>query len=87
MRPVSPLDITDRIKAAVLLLHGIGGSPMSLDEVKRLDERLATTGKTYETHIYEHERGFHNPSAPSYNAKAAHDAWSRVTDWFKQHLS
>jgi carboxymethylenebutenolidase len=87
MRPVSPLDITDRVEATVLLLHGIGGSPMSLDEVKRLDERLAATGKTYETHIYEHERGFHNPSAPSYDAEAARDAWSRVAGWFKRHLA
>jgi carboxymethylenebutenolidase len=87
MRPVSPLDITDRIEAAVLVVHGIGGSPMSLDEVKQLEEKLASTGKTYESRIYEHERGFHNPSAPSYDAEAARDVWSRATGWFKRHLS
>jgi carboxymethylenebutenolidase len=86
IRPVSPLDITGRIQAAVLVVHGIGGSPMSLDEVKRLEEKLASTGKTYESRVYEHERGFHNPSAPSYNAEAAKDVWSRVIGWFKRHL-
>src|SRR5262249_2731710 len=87
MRPVSPLDITGQIQAAVLVVHGIGGSPMNLDEVKQLEQKLAATGKTYESHVYQHERGFHNPSAPSYNAEAALDVWSRLIGWFKRHLS
>jgi carboxymethylenebutenolidase len=86
VRPVSPLDITDKIQAAVLVVHGKGGSPMNLDEVKQLEEKLASTGKTYESRIYDYERGFHNPSAPSYNAEAAKDVWSRVLELFKRHL-
>jgi dienelactone hydrolase len=59
---------------------------MNLDEVKQLEEKLASTGTTYESRIYDYERGFHNPSAPSYNAEAAKDVWSRVLDLFKRHL-
>jgi carboxymethylenebutenolidase len=86
-RPVSPLDITDKLQAAVLVAHGKGGSPMNLDEVKQVEEKLTATGKTYESRVYDHERGFHNPSAPSYNAEAAQDVWSRVLRLFAHHLS
>lgn len=86
MRPVSPLDITGDIQAAVLLLHGRDGDPMNMEEVGRLDAKLQETGKTFETKVYDQGRGFHNPSSPTYHEEYANDAWTRVKGWFKRHL-
>jgi dienelactone hydrolase len=86
-RPVSSLDITDRLQAAVLLLYGADGQRMTRDEVRLLDERLASTGRTFESQISDVPRGFHNPSSRSCDEPSVKDTWSRVTNWLKRHLA
>jgi carboxymethylenebutenolidase len=85
-RPVSLLDLTPQLSAATLLIWGKDGQPLTLPEVKLLEERLESTGKQFESKVYGVPRGFHNPNVPMYDAVAADDAWQRARMWFDQHL-
>jgi carboxymethylenebutenolidase len=85
-RPTSLLELTDQLEAAALLIWGKNGQPQTLDEVGRLEERLRSRGKQFESKIYGAPRGFHNPNITMYDANAAQDAWQRTQDWFARHI-
>jgi carboxymethylenebutenolidase len=83
-----PMDLTDRLQAAVLLLAGAGGEPLSSSDLAMVQSRLRSAGKTVESVTYEgtHRGFFNNPDA-SYDPTAAEDAWRRTIDWLGHHLA
>lgn len=49
---------------------------------------LQAANVDYVRHVYSGTgHGFHNNSTPRYNEEAANLAWSRMIDFFNQHLS
>lgn len=85
-RPESLLELTDRLQAPALLIWGKEGQPITLPEVHDLEQRLRSSGKQFESHVYGVPRGFHNPNVVMYDASAAEDAWQRARAWFRAHL-
>ncbi len=76
-----------RIQAPLLLHFG------ELD--KRINEgwpayeaALKANNKDYRAYIYpDANHGFHNDTTPRYDQEAAELAWTRTTDFFKEHLA
>ena len=57
--------------------------------VQDLERQLKSLGKSVETHIYPGtDHAFFNDTRPEvYNGEAATDAWRRVIEFFRKHLS
>jgi carboxymethylenebutenolidase len=51
-------------------------------------EALAAAGKSFERHIYPGvKHGFFNEDRPAYDANASRDAFARLIEFFRVHLS
>jgi carboxymethylenebutenolidase len=76
-----------KIACPVLGLYG------ALDErvnatLPALEEAMKKHGKRYEPHVYEGaQHAFNNDGRPSYDARAARDAFARTLDLFRRELA
>jgi dipeptidyl aminopeptidase/acylaminoacyl peptidase len=74
-----PLDLVDRIKAPVLILHGRNDPRVPVSEAELFAKALRDAGKTYRLHIYEDEgHGYRNPA----NRR---DAYVQAVAWFDRY--
>jgi len=86
--PLTPIDVTDQLKAPVLGLYGGADTGIPLDDVERLRAGLLAFGKDKESMIHVYEgmpHAFHADYRPSYRKEAAEDGWKRMLAWFKKH--
>lgn len=82
-----PMDLTLGLRAAVLLLAGAGGEPLSPDDLSAVVARLRSHGKAVDSIAYPGtHRGFFCDPDPSFDAAAAADAWTRTLEWLTNHL-
>ena len=85
--PVTPEEAAN-FKAPILGLYGAADSGISVESVEAMEEGLNAAGIENEIVVYEGaEHAFFNDQRPSYNADAAADAWPRMLDWFRSHLT
>ncbi|MBL8384143.1 MAG: dienelactone hydrolase family protein [Burkholderiales bacterium] len=86
--PLSPIDVTDQLKAPVLGLYGGADAGIPMNMVERLRAGLLAFGKDKESPIHVYEgmpHAFHADYRPSYRKEAAEDGWKRMLAWFKKH--
>ena len=85
-RQPKPEDVP-RIKAP-LLLHYAGLDTRINEGVPAFEAALKQAGKTYTLHMYEGaDHGFNNDASTArYKPEAAALAWTRTTDFLRQHL-
>lgn len=85
---LTPIDVTDQLKAPVLGLYGGADTGIPLSDVERMRAGLMAFGKDRESviHVYEGvPHAFHADYRPSYRKEAAEDGWKRMLAWFKKH--
>lgn len=76
------------MSAPLLGLFGAKDRVVSAESVQALEEALQRIRSDYEMQVYSDAKGgFANPSSNNYNAAAADDAWSRMLEFMKRHLS
>ena len=77
----------DRIRAALYLFFGEKDAFIPLDQVQRIEARLAELGKTFHCKVYPGaDHGFFCEERASYHAESAADAWGELTRFFARHL-
>jgi carboxymethylenebutenolidase len=76
------------LQAPVLGIYAERDKSVPPESVRELERKLKELGKSVEIHIYpDTDHAFFNDRRPDvYNAKAAEDAWRRVTEFFAKHL-
>lgn len=85
--PKAPLEYADKLAAPMLLFFGENDSFIPLGEVERIKARLAELKKSAETVVYPGApHGFFCEQRDSYRVDAAKDAWTRMLNFFGQHL-
>ncbi len=87
IRTVGPLDVADKINAAVLGLYGGADGGIPASDVKEMETALRKAGKTAEFIIYPGApHAFNADYRESYRPEAAKDGWSRCIAWFDKYL-
>jgi carboxymethylenebutenolidase len=87
-RPTSPIDLTEKMGAALLGLFGKDDRNPDPAMVARMEEELTKHGKTFEFHSYDDAgHAFFSVDRPSYRVEAAKDGWKQIWNWFGQHLA
>jgi carboxymethylenebutenolidase len=82
-----PLERVPRIASPLI------GFYAGLDErvnagIPAFAEALAAAGKSFERHVYpDAKHGFFNEDRPAYDANASRDAYARLLEFFRIHLS
>jgi carboxymethylenebutenolidase len=85
-QPSSAMDLTDKMRAPLLGHFGETDTGITKD-VDAFRESLKKHDRTAEIHVYEGAgHAFNNDTRPSYNAKAAKQAWERTLDWYAKYL-
>ncbi|MHB8732221.1 MAG: dienelactone hydrolase family protein [bacterium] len=84
--PNPPLEDVPKIRAAVLALYGALDARVDAG-IPAMREALDRAKIVYDM-VIEPNAGhaFFNDTAPSYNAAAAQDAWTRLQAWFGRYL-
>jgi carboxymethylenebutenolidase len=78
----------DKIRAPLQLFFGDRDAFIPQDQVKAIDAKLRELKKTYSLENYAGaDHGFFCNDRPSYNEKAAGDAWTKLKAFFKKNLS
>jgi carboxymethylenebutenolidase len=86
LQPKSPIDLAPEIAAPLLGHFGAADAGIPVDDVKKLEEVLKKSGKTFDIKIYpEAKHAFHR-EGPNYHAEAAKDSWQRTVDWLGKYL-
>ena len=84
--PQNALDLASQVKEPVLGLYGADDAGIKVEQVKAMEEKLKSAGKTTEFHIYPGApHGFHADYRPSYRKEAAENGWNRMIEWFRKY--
>jgi carboxymethylenebutenolidase len=87
-QPVAPIDYTANLDVPLLGLFGNDDQSPSPADVDRHEAALQEHGKTYTFHRYDGAgHGFFYYDRPNYRPQQAMDGWSKIFDFFGQHLS
>lgn len=75
------------LNVPILGLFGEKDRGVTLESVKQFEAAMEFLGKDCEIEIYPGVgHGFADPGAPTYNAEAAEQAWTRAVDFLVKHL-
>jgi carboxymethylenebutenolidase len=86
LQPKSPIDLASEMAAPVLGNYGAADAGIPVDDVRKLEEALKKSNKTFDIKIYpEAKHAFHS-EGPNYNAEASRDAWKRAVGWLGKYL-
>lgn len=86
MRPVAPIDLTEKLNAPLLGIFGNDDQRPSPDQVNRSEEVLKKLSKSYEFHRYDGAgHGFFAAERPAYRVEQANDGWRKVYDFLDKH--
>jgi carboxymethylenebutenolidase len=84
---VTGFDVAKDIKIPLLLLLGEKDTSPPPGDGQKLVDLIKPTNPNVEVVVYpDAGHGFHADYRPSYNAKAAAEAWRRCTTWFDRYL-
>jgi carboxymethylenebutenolidase len=84
--PKSSIELAPDVKEPVLGLYGEADAGIKVEQVKEMEAKMKSLGKTAEFHLYPGApHGFHADYRPSYNKAAAEDGWKQLTAWFKKY--
>ncbi|MEE8519550.1 MAG: dienelactone hydrolase family protein [Dehalococcoidia bacterium] len=84
----TPFETTADINCPVLILDGELDEHPSPDQVRQIAAELEKFGKLHEVHIYpEVGHGFMSPGGRRSKPEVIEDAWSKIFDWFRQHVA
>ncbi len=87
MRPVAPIDLTEKMTAPVLGIFGNEDKRPSPPQVDRTEDTLKKLGKTYEFHRYDGAgHGFFASERPAYRVEQANDGWQKVYAFLDRHI-
>lgn len=87
-QPKYPIDLADQMRSPLLGHFGANDQSIPPADAAALREALERAHKTSEIHVYEGAgHAFSNDTRPSYNAAAAHLAWTRTLAWLGKYLS
>ncbi|GAB7386433.1 hypothetical protein BSNK01_02680 [Bacillaceae bacterium] len=85
-KPVSPIDLVERIQAPVLLIHGEADTIFSFEESLAYCRALKERGKPCECHVYPGaEHGFFLEGHRNYHREASAEAWNVLKRFLRQH--
>lgn len=76
-----------RLKGPVLGHFATQDQWINRDMVADFERAMSTAGKTYESHWYDAEHAFANPTSARYDATDAELAWGRSLEFLHGHLS
>jgi carboxymethylenebutenolidase len=86
IKPLTALDIADKIHCPLLGLYGGQDPSNPADLVHQAEAKAKAAHKIVEIVIYpDSPHGFHADYRPSYHEADAKDAWNRVLAWFKRY--
>ena len=86
-RPGAPIDLTKDLSCPILGRFGNDAQGPSPEQVNQHEAELKKQGKDYEFHRYDgagHAFFYHD--RPAYRQQQAMDGWSKIFDFFGQHL-
>jgi carboxymethylenebutenolidase len=84
----STIGRTRKIQGKLLGLFGGKDAFIPIDQVDAIRDALAQAGTRHEVVVYpDADHGFFCDQRPSYQAKAAQDAWERVKQLFREELA
>lgn len=87
VRTAGPLDLAAQINAPVLGLYGEADLGIPAADVKEMEAKLKSAGKTAEFILYQGApHAFFADYRPSYRPEAAKDAWGRCIAWMGRYL-
>jgi carboxymethylenebutenolidase len=85
---IPPEDVLKNLKAPTLFIAGSQDNWINADKVKALRAAAKKYDLPVEVVVYDADHAFFNNTRPEvYNAEAAADAWRRVLDLFRKHLT
>jgi carboxymethylenebutenolidase len=88
LRPVSPIDYTERLSCPLLGLFGDDDANPTPAQVDQLESELKKHRKTYEFHRYaDAGHGFFYYDRSAYRPKQAVDGWEKIFVFLGNHLS
>lgn len=86
LTPTQPIDVAEKIRAAMLGLYGGKDEGIPLDTIEKMKLELAKGTSVSEFVIYPNSgHAFHADYRPSYVEADAKDGWQRCLAWFKSH--
>ena len=86
LTPTQPIDVAEKIRAAMLGLYGGKDEGIPLDTIEKMKLELAKGTSVSEFVIYPNSgHAFHADYRPSYVEADAKDGWLRCLAWFKSH--
>jgi len=86
LQPHSPMDLVPELAVPLLGNYGAADAGIPVDDVRKLEEALKKSNKTFDIKIYpEAKHAFHR-EGPNYHAEAAKDAWKRSVNWLAKYL-
>lgn len=86
LTPTQPIDVAEKIRAAMLGLYGGKDEGIPLDTIEKMKLELAKGTSVSEFVIYPNSgHAFHADYRPSYVEADAKDGWRRCLAWFKSH--
>jgi len=86
LQPKSPVDLASEIAAPLLGNYGAADAGIPVDDVRKLEEALKKSNKTFDIKIYPEAKHAFHKEGPNYNAEASRDAWKRAIDWLGKYL-
>ena len=86
-RPVSPIDLVDRLDCPLLGIFGNDDRHPGVEEVNKTEAILKEKGKDYEFYRYDGAgHGIWYYDKPMYRQEAAMDSFNKVLEFFDRHL-
>lgn len=86
-QPMADEEALATLSTPVLGLYGADDDDLSVAEVRRFQELLASLDKEHDIGVYaEAGQGFANPASERYQAFAAEDGWTRALTFLQHHL-
>lgn len=86
LQPLYPVDVAAKIKAPILGLYAGKDSGIPLESVEKMREALQKAQSKSEIVVYpDSQHGFYADYRPSYDEKAAKEAFTRLLAWFKKN--
>jgi carboxymethylenebutenolidase len=87
LQPKRPVDIAAELKAPVLGLYGGKDAGIPLSDVELMREKLKTAHKDSKIDVFSDAgHAFLADYRPSYREDDAEEGWTRMLDWFHNHM-
>jgi len=84
--PVTEESQLSQLSAPVLGIFADNDGWITPKVVFEFNEKMKKLGKSIETHSYDADHAFANPSNPRYSKSFSEDAWSKSLDFLRKHL-